>query len=86
MLVPSGIVIGLGCGGGTGAAVLVAGVVLAGAAEAVTATGFAMEGLFAAGARDAVEAVRLAMELGITGGTGGCAAPTGEEGGADATE
>lgn len=86
MLVPAGIVAGFGCGRGTGAVVLTAGVVLAGAAEAATTTGFAVEGLAAAGAWDAGEALRPCMEPGITGGTGGRAAPTGEEGGAAATE
>jgi hypothetical protein len=80
MFVPAGIVIGLGDGGDTGAAVLAVGVVLAGAAEAVIVAGFALGELAAAGAWDTVDAVWV--EAGITGAAGDCGAPTGDEGGA----
>jgi hypothetical protein len=82
MLVPAGIVIGLGDGGDTGAAVLAVGFVLAGAAEAVIVAGFGVGELAAAGAWDVVDAVWVEVEAGITGAGGGCGAPTGDEGGA----
>jgi len=77
MLVPAGIVTGLGDSVETAAAVLAAGT-----AEAVIVAGFAAGEVVAAGAWDAVDAVWVGLETGITGAAGGCGAPTDEEGGA----